>query len=62
MTIPFLPTAAARHETWVPALTSGRAGALFLDERGAATAKYAIATMAMVATFGIPQPHVARLA
>lgn len=50
MTIPFLPTAAAaRHEVCVPALTSGRAGALFLDERGAATAEYAIATMAAVA-------------
>lgn len=54
MTIPFLPTAAdARQETCVPALTSGRAGALFLDERGAATAEYAIATMAAVAFAGL---------
>lgn len=54
MTIPFLPTAAAaRHEVCVPALTSGRAGALFLDERGAATAEYAIATMAAVAFAGL---------
>ncbi|MBD8478991.1 DUF4244 domain-containing protein [Microbacterium sp. CFBP 8794] len=54
MTIPFLPTAAdARHETCVPALTSRRAGALFLDERGAATAEYAIATMAAVAFAGL---------
>lgn len=54
MTIPFLPTAVdARHETCVPALTSGRAGALFLDERGAATAEYAIATMAAVAFAGL---------
>lgn len=54
MTIPFLPTAAAaRHEACVPALTSGRGGALFLDERGAATAEYAIATMAAVAFAGL---------
>lgn len=33
----------------LPSLTSARAGALFLDERGAATAEYAIATMATVA-------------
>lgn len=54
MTIPFLPTAAdARHEMGVPALTSARAGALFLDEKGAATAEYAIATMAAVAFAGL---------
>lgn len=34
----------------LPPLTSARAGALFLDERGAATAEYAIATMAAVAS------------
>ena len=32
----------------LPPLTTARAGALFLDERGAATAEYAIATMATV--------------
>ncbi|WP_150958627.1 DUF4244 domain-containing protein [Microbacterium testaceum] len=37
----------------LPALTSTRAGALFLDERGAATAEYAIATMAAVAFAGL---------
>lgn len=36
----------------LPSLTSARAGALFLDERGAATAEYAIATMAIVAGTG----------
>lgn len=35
-----------------PSLTSARAGALFLDERGAATAEYAVATMATVAAYG----------
>lgn len=34
----------------LPFLTSARAGALFLDERGAATAEYAVATMATVAS------------
>ena len=37
----------------LPPLTSARAGALFLDERGAATAEYAIATMAAVAFAGL---------
>jgi len=37
----------------LPPLTTGRAGALFLDERGAATAEYAIATMAAVAFAGL---------
>jgi len=37
----------------LPSLTSARAGALFLDERGAATAEYAIATMAAVAFAGL---------
>ncbi|MCD2170823.1 MULTISPECIES: DUF4244 domain-containing protein [Microbacterium] len=36
-----------------PSLTSARAGALFLDERGAATAEYAVATMAAVAFAGL---------
>lgn len=40
---PQLPAAA------LPPLTTARAGALFLDDRGAATAEYAIATMAVVA-------------
>lgn len=37
-----------------PVLTGARARRLLLDERGAATAEYAVATMAMVAAFGIP--------
>lgn len=37
----------------LPPLTTSRAGALFLDERGAATAEYAIATMAAVAFAGL---------
>lgn len=37
----------------LPALTSGQARGLFLDERGAATAEYAIATMAAVAFAGL---------
>jgi len=37
----------------LPPLTSARASALFLDERGAATAEYAIATMAAVAFAGL---------
>ncbi|MBT9608341.1 DUF4244 domain-containing protein [Microbacterium sp.] len=44
---PPLPTPA------LPALTSRRATALFLDDRGAATAEYAIATMAAVAFAGL---------
>lgn len=46
----------------LPTLTTARAGALFLDDRGAATAEYAIATMAAVAFAGLlvvimrPQP------
>jgi hypothetical protein len=43
---PFRPH---RPEADVPPLTTARAGALFLDDRGAATAEYAIATMAAVA-------------
>lgn len=37
----------------IPALTSRRAAVLFLDDRGAATAEYAIATMAAVAFAGL---------
>ncbi|WP_295783684.1 DUF4244 domain-containing protein [uncultured Microbacterium sp.] len=37
----------------LPTLDSPRAHALFLDERGAATAEYAIATMAAVAFAGL---------
>ncbi|MCC4250228.1 MULTISPECIES: DUF4244 domain-containing protein [Microbacterium] len=36
-----------------PTLTRRRASALFLDDRGAATAEYAIATMAAVAFAGL---------
>lgn len=42
-----------RTGTDLPPLTAARAGALFLDERGAATAEYAIATMAAVAFAGL---------
>lgn len=37
----------------LPTLDSPRAHALFLDERGAATAEYAVATMAAVAFAGL---------
>lgn len=37
----------------LPPLTDPRARRLFLDERGAATAEYAIATMAAVAFAGL---------
>lgn len=37
----------------LPPLTSRRAALLFLDDRGAATAEYAIATMAAVAFAGL---------
>ena len=43
---PFRRPAPARSV--LPTLDSPRAHALFLDERGAATAEYAIATMATV--------------
>lgn len=48
--IPFVHTS-FRHRPAadLPPLTTARAGALFLDERGAATAEYAIATMATIA-------------
>ncbi|GEB45163.1 DUF4244 domain-containing protein [Microbacterium testaceum] len=50
----FVPTAPRpRRGADLPPLTSARAGALFLDERGAATAEYAIATMAAVAFAGL---------
>lgn len=44
---------AADGATRLPPLTTHRAGALFLDDRGAATAEYAIATMAAVAFAGL---------
>jgi Flp pilus assembly pilin Flp len=47
---PFRPH---RPEADVAPLTTARAGALFLDDRGAATAEYAIATMAAVAFAGL---------
>jgi Flp pilus assembly pilin Flp len=43
----------ARAGADLPPLTNARAGALFLDDRGAATAEYAIATMAAVAFAGL---------
>ncbi|MFS0794595.1 hypothetical protein [Microbacterium sp. 1P10AE] len=46
MSFPFLRPATKAPA--MPMLTSGRANALFLDDRGAATAEYAIATMANV--------------
>jgi Flp pilus assembly pilin Flp len=46
-------TLRSRDTGGLPPLTTGRAGALFLDERGAATAEYAIATMAAVAFAGL---------
>lgn len=42
-----------RAHTFLPPLTSRRAAALFDDETGAATAEYAIATMAAVAFAGL---------
>ncbi|KTR91579.1 hypothetical protein NS220_14530 [Microbacterium testaceum] len=50
--IPF-PFAPAPNAPVLPLLTSRRAGSLFLDDRGAATAEYAIATMAAVAFAGL---------
>lgn len=47
---PFRPQ---RPAAGLPPLTTARAGALFLDDRGAATAEYAIATMAAVAFAGL---------
>jgi len=46
-------TARPRGAVDLPPLTNARAGGLFLDERGAATAEYAIATMAAVAFAGL---------
>lgn len=48
---PFRRPAAA--PSVLPTLDPPRAHALFLDERGAATAEYAIATMAAVAFAGL---------
>lgn len=50
--IPF-PSVSAPGVPELPPLTSRRADSLFLDERGAATAEYAIATMAAVAFAGL---------
>ncbi len=50
--IPF-PFAPAPNAPVLPLLPSRRAGSLFLDDRGAATAEYAIATMAAVAFAGL---------
>jgi len=47
------PVVPNRGPVGLPTLTSARAGALFLDQRGAATAEYAIATMAAVAFAGL---------
>lgn len=41
------------HPHPLPRLTRGRAARLFADESGAATAEYAIATMAAVAFAGL---------
>lgn len=49
-----LRSAPARSEIpALPALTTRRSTVLFLDDRGAATAEYAIATMAAVAFAGL---------
>lgn len=55
MSVPFFAHTAARacDVTALPPLTTRRASALFLDDRGAATAEYAIATMAAVAFAGL---------
>ncbi|WP_022877768.1 DUF4244 domain-containing protein [Microbacterium sp. B19] len=45
--------ASARPHASLRPLTTRRASALFLDDRGAATAEYAIATMAAVAFAGL---------
>lgn len=54
---PFLPAAAPPapdpESAVVPALTRSRSRRLFADETGAATAEYAIATMAAVAFAGL---------
>ncbi|MDF2666650.1 MAG: hypothetical protein K0R81_2500 [Microbacterium sp.] len=54
MTVPFpFPVTPAPDAHTLPLLTHRRAGSLFLDDRGAATAEYAIATMAAVAFAGL---------
>jgi Flp pilus assembly pilin Flp len=47
------PRAATPRRRQVPRLTRRRAAALFADDSGAATAEYAIATMAAVAFAGL---------
>lgn len=51
MPVAFLRSSPRRPS--IPLLTSRRGNALFLDDRGAATAEYAIATMAAVAFAGL---------
>jgi hypothetical protein len=54
MSIPHLPLASTRDSrSALRPLTPRRAAGLFLDDRGAATAEYAIATMAAVAFAGL---------
>jgi len=53
MSLSTLPAAAPRLRLEVPRLDRRRAHRLFTDERGAATAEYAIATMAAVAFAGL---------
>ena len=58
MSAPFFsPAASACAVPALPPLTTRRAGALFLDDRGAATAEYAIATMAAVARKDVPKAY-----
>ncbi len=49
----FRPLATAPEFAPLPPLTKGRAADLFGDETGAATAEYAVATMAAVAFAGL---------
>lgn len=51
--LPFRSAPAASALPEFPALTARRSTTLFLDDRGAATAEYAIATMAAVAFAGL---------
>ena len=47
------PTRKKEHMNTIPTLTRRRAASLFTDESGAATAEYAITTMAAVAFAGL---------
>jgi Flp pilus assembly pilin Flp len=51
--IPHAPAPLLRRSAALPALTRRRARQLFADDTGAATAEYAIATMAAVAFAGL---------